>query len=237
MRTHTLVSFDLCPFVQRSSITLQHKGVAHDIRYIDLFDKPEWFLKISPFGKVPLLLVEEEGTQTVLFESAVINEYLDEITAEAGHERMHPADTLERGVHRAWIELGSALAGQGYMLSMAGDQAGVDKHLAATQATLARFEDAIGERRFFGGDALCLVDTAVAPALQRLLWLDELWPELGIFAESPKVRAWGERMVRLPEVQASTVPDIRDRFLTYLRGGGSPKRQAEPSAFGRRLAT
>lgn len=62
-----LVSFELCPFVQRSVITLNEKGVPFDIRYISLKDKPDWFLDISPLGKVPVLIVDEG---TVLFESA-----------------------------------------------------------------------------------------------------------------------------------------------------------------------
>ncbi|MDX1655109.1 MAG: glutathione S-transferase N-terminal domain-containing protein, partial [Candidatus Competibacteraceae bacterium] len=67
-----LVSFDLCPFVQRSVIALKEKGAQFEIAYIDLKDPPEWFKKLSPLGKVPLLRVGEE----VLFESAAINEYL-----------------------------------------------------------------------------------------------------------------------------------------------------------------
>ncbi len=68
-----LISFKICPYVQRSVITLKEKNVDFDIEYIDLANKPEWFLKISPLGRVPVLQVGEE----VLFESAVINEYLD----------------------------------------------------------------------------------------------------------------------------------------------------------------
>ena len=74
MANHTLISFDICPFVQRSVITLEEKGVKYNIKYIELENKPDWFLAISPFGKVPVLQVNDK----VLFESAVINEYLDE---------------------------------------------------------------------------------------------------------------------------------------------------------------
>ncbi|MGD8908674.1 MAG: glutathione S-transferase N-terminal domain-containing protein [Chromatiales bacterium] len=70
-----LVSFKLCPFVQRAVITLEEKGVVYDLEYIELDDPPAWFKARSPFGKVPLLLIGEE----VLFESAVILDYLDEV--------------------------------------------------------------------------------------------------------------------------------------------------------------
>ncbi|MDH4275939.1 MAG: glutathione S-transferase family protein, partial [Gammaproteobacteria bacterium] len=108
-----LISFDLCPFVQRSVITMLEKNVAYKITYIDLANPPDWFLKISPFGKVPALRV---GDKT-LFESAVINEYLDDITPPS----MHPQDPLQRALNRAWIEFGSELIGTQYMLSIAAD--------------------------------------------------------------------------------------------------------------------
>jgi glutathione S-transferase len=96
-----LVSFDLCPFVQRSVIVLREKGIDFDITYIDLADPPGWFRDISPLGKVPLLRVGEE----VLFESAVIMEYLDEITPPP----LQPADPLLRAKNRAWSEFASGL--------------------------------------------------------------------------------------------------------------------------------
>jgi len=70
-----LVSFVLCPFVQRAVIALREMGVAHAVTDIDPDDPPDWFRAISPFGKVPLLRVGE----AVLLESAIINEYLDEV--------------------------------------------------------------------------------------------------------------------------------------------------------------
>ncbi len=71
-----LISFKTCPFVQRAVITLNHKKVEHSVTFIDLADPPDWCLDISPLQKVPLLKVDG----LILFESAVINEYLDEIT-------------------------------------------------------------------------------------------------------------------------------------------------------------
>ncbi len=60
--------------MQRAVIALTEKGVPFERVYIDLADKPDWFLAISPLGKVPLLQVDD----AVIFESAVILEYLEE---------------------------------------------------------------------------------------------------------------------------------------------------------------
>ncbi|MCG8544426.1 MAG: glutathione S-transferase N-terminal domain-containing protein, partial [Alphaproteobacteria bacterium] len=56
-------------------IVLRAKDVDFDVTYINLREKPDWFLKISPHGKVPVLSVNEQP----LFESNAIAEYLDEV--------------------------------------------------------------------------------------------------------------------------------------------------------------
>ena len=101
-----LISFKTCPFVQRAVITL-------DITYVDLADPPDWFVQLSPLQKVPVLEVDGE----VLFESAVINEYLDDIT---GGE-LQPREPLQRARNRAWIEFASDMLGNLYMMKMSKD--------------------------------------------------------------------------------------------------------------------
>ncbi|MES9918471.1 MAG: glutathione S-transferase N-terminal domain-containing protein, partial [Candidatus Thiodiazotropha sp. 4PDIV1] len=81
-----LVSFVLCPFVQRSVILLREKQIDFDLEYISLDEPPEWFLRLSPTGKVPLMLVND----SVLFESSVILDFLD----ESFSPRLHPVDIL-----------------------------------------------------------------------------------------------------------------------------------------------
>ena len=89
-----LISFKNCPFVQRVMGSLVMKNVPFEIEYIELNDKPQWFLDISPNGQVPVLVTEND---TVLFESDAIVEYLDdkyspieEVTAE------------QKALDRAW---------------------------------------------------------------------------------------------------------------------------------------
>src|SRR5436853_4889744 len=96
-----LISHKLCPYVQRAVIALAEKDVPFERIDIDLANKPDWFLKVSPLGKTPVLLVGEQA----IFESAVILEYLEETEARA----LHPADALRRAEHRAFIEFGSAV--------------------------------------------------------------------------------------------------------------------------------
>ena len=95
MQIH-LISFKTCPFVQRAVITLKYKNIDFDITYIDLADPPDWFLEISPHGKVPVLLVDD----VPLFESNAIAEYLDEVF----EPRLHPGDPIKRAQNRAWTD-------------------------------------------------------------------------------------------------------------------------------------
>src|ERR671924_433287 len=96
----TLVSHHLCPYVQRAAIALAEKGVPFERVMIDLSNKPGWFAAISPLGKVPLLRVRHDGRETIIFESAVILEFLEETQPNP----LHPTDPYEKARHRAWIE-------------------------------------------------------------------------------------------------------------------------------------
>src|SRR5262249_49317712 len=103
-----LISHKLCPYVQRAVIALSEKGVPFERIDVDLANKPDWFLKISPLGKVPALVVASVDEETALFESNVICEFIEETQ---GGVNLHPRDPLERARHRAWMEFGSAILG------------------------------------------------------------------------------------------------------------------------------
>src|SRR6187455_3352764 len=111
----TLISHKLCPYVQRAVIALAEKGVPFERIDVDLASKPDWFLKISPLGKTPVLLAGD----TAIFESAVILEYLEETQLRP----LHPKDPLARAEHRAWIEFNSAVLADIWGLEIATDEA------------------------------------------------------------------------------------------------------------------
>src|SRR5215211_3834744 len=86
-----------CPYVQRTRMVLAHKGVPFELIEIDLGNKPDWFLEISLYGKVPDLKVGD----AVLCELAIISEYLDEVYPE---NRLLSEDPLERASQRSLIK-------------------------------------------------------------------------------------------------------------------------------------
>ena len=211
MQLH-LISFKTCPFVQRAVITLKHKQIDYDITFIDLADPPDWFIELSPLKKVPVLKVDDE----VLFESAVINEYLDEIT---GGE-LQPSDPLARAKNRAWVEFASNMLGNLYMMKMSKDEERYNKYRATLVDQLHRVERRLGDGPWFNGDEFSLADTAFAPlfrqnsvAQNRMSVIDP--------ASMPKVTAWGERLLALPEVRDSVVDDFEDLYLAAMKKNGS----------------
>lgn len=201
-----LVSFKLCPFVQRSVILLLEKGVDYEIRYIDLNNPPDWFKALSPFGKVPLLQVDD----TVLFESAVIMEYLDEVNPPS----LHPADPLRKAFNRAWIEFSSSLLVCQYNMVMAREQLACDSAEQELRDKLARVEQQlIGP--WFNGAQFNLVDIAFAPLFMRIAQLEQ-WKPQHLLDGVPKVAAWSQRLLARPAVQNSVVSDFGQLYRDYI---------------------
>lgn len=215
-RSLRLVSHHLCPYVQRALIALAEKGVAHERVYIDLAAKPEWFTRMSPLGKVPLLLVDEDGT--ALFESAVICEFLEE--AMPGR-RLHPDDPIERARHRAWIEFASAMLNAIAGLYAAPDAAGYEHKRADLAAKTAWLEKALGTGPYFAGERFSLVDAAFGPMFRYFDTFERMLPSLGIFDATPKVRAWRTALSARPSVQDAVAADYPERLAAFLRMRGS----------------
>lgn len=207
-----LISFKTCPFVQRAVITLKHKNIDFDITYIDLAEPPDWFLEMSPLGKVPVLKVDDE----ILFESAVINEYLDEIT---GGE-LQPKDPLARAKNRAWIEFASNMLGNLYMMKMSKDEESYNKYRDLLVSQLHRVEKRLGDGPWFNGEEFSLADTAFAPLFRQNSVaggkLSVLDPQT-----MPRVNAWAERLLALPEVRDSVVDEFEDLYLAAMEKNGS----------------
>jgi glutathione S-transferase len=206
----TLVSHHLCPYVQRAAIALAEKGIAHERLYVDLADKPGWFKKISPLGKVPLLLVDES---TALFESAVICEYLEDVFPQP---RLHPADALERARHRAFVELASAVLSDIWGFETATDRAGLERKAADLTARFAWIEQNLGAGPYFAGSSFSLVDAAFAPVFRYFDVFDPI-ADLGIFAATPKVRAWRAALAARPSVRGAVTPDYAERLRAFLK--------------------
>ena len=201
---YMLCSFKTCPWVQRAAIVLRAKKVEYDITYIDRDNRPDWFLKISPHSKVPVLRIDEKDA---LFESNAIAEYLDETAAP----RLHPEDALARARNRAWTDYVPDFAEAISVTAYSDSEEQFAKNAAGIAKPFGRLEDALAKRGndgpYFNGPKFSLVDAAYAPFLQRYTFMDRLKP-VGAIEKFPKLSAWRDALLGHAAVKASTVPNI-----------------------------
>lgn len=203
-----LISHKLCPYVQRSIITLIEKQIAHERDYIDLAHKPDWFLLRSPLGKVPILLVGEE----VLFESAVICEYLDEITPGS----LHPADPLTKAKHRSWIEFGSNLLAKIAVFYNAKDPESFEASRQGLVMSWQTLEAQLKTTPYFAGDRFSLVDAVYGPIFRYFVAFEQ-YQDFGFFDQTPKVKAWGDALLQRPSVQQAVADNYFELLHDFLK--------------------
>jgi glutathione S-transferase len=208
----TLVSHPLCPYVQRAAIALLEKDVPFERISIDLGHKPDWFQALSPLGRVPLLRVGD----AVIFESSVICEYLEETLPHP----LHPADPMRRAHHRAWMEFGSTILADIWSFETATEARTARAKAEDLAARFARVEAALGEGPYFAGERFSLVDAVFGPVFRYFDTFDEI-ADFGIFAATPRVRAWREELAARPSVRAAVGPDYGDRLRAFLAERGA----------------
>jgi glutathione S-transferase len=194
----TLISHKLCPYVQRAVIALNEKGVPFERIDIDLANKPDWFLKLSPLGKTPVLLVGD----VAIFESAVILEYLEETQPKP----LHPADPLARAEHRGWIEFGSAVLGDIAGFYAAKDEATFKAKAAQLEQKFARLEARVVASPWFDGENFSLVDAVFGPVFRYFDVFDEI-ADFGILAAKPKLARWRQALAARPSVRSAVSAD------------------------------
>jgi len=210
-RSLRLISHKLCPYVQRAVIVATEKDIPFHRIDIDLANKPDWLLEISPTGKVPLLEVTEHGGLTrIIFESAVIAEYFDEIAGQ----RLLPADPAERARERSWVEYGAQALADIYRLYTAPNEARFETERRAVATKIEWLENEIAGS-WFNGERFGLVDAAFGPVFRYLDVFDWRlgWP---LIERGAHVRAWSEKLAARPSVRAAVGSDYADRLIDFI---------------------
>lgn len=162
-----LFSMRFCPFAHRVHLVLNAKNIPHHVAYINLTEKPEWYLKVNPNGKVPALQLMTEPNHPFLVESMIIAEYLDEKFPE---NKLYPSDPLEKAETKLWIERFGAIPGPFYRLVYEENTPeNVDKLLTTLYTELASFESELTKRglSFFAGSKPGILDYAIWPWFER----------------------------------------------------------------------
>ncbi|MFT0545137.1 glutathione S-transferase N-terminal domain-containing protein [Allopusillimonas ginsengisoli] len=159
-----LYSGTTCPFSQRCRFVLFEKGMDFEIRDIDLYNKPEDISVMNPYGQVPILVERD----LVLYESNIINEYIDE---RFPHPQLMPADPVMRARTRLFLyNFEKELF---VHVSVLEDRSSTDTKAQDTarqniRDRLAQLAPLLLKNKFMLGEEFSMLDVAIAPLLWRL---------------------------------------------------------------------
>lgn len=150
-----------CPYAQRAHLVLNAKKVPHHTVFINLTEKPEWLVEVSPLLKVPALELVAEKDHPALIESLIIAEYLDE---KYPQNPLLPKDPLKRAQDKILVERFSGITNAFMKILL--QNTGLDDFWTV----LDIFEEELTKRgtRYFGGNKPGFVDYMIWPWLERL---------------------------------------------------------------------
>ncbi len=202
-----IVSFKICPFVQRVTALLEAKGAGYDVEYIDLGNKPRWFLDASPNGQVPVLMTDD---RQVLFESDAIVEYLDEVVAPP----ISSNDPVKKAQDRAW----SSLASKHYLVQCSAqrspDAQTLEERAAHLSTAFEKIEARFGEGRYANGDTMGMIDVAWLPLLHRASII-ERQSGYDFLHDFSRVKRWQRNLLATGIAEQSVSEDFEERFNAF----------------------
>jgi stringent starvation protein A len=148
------------PFSHRCRIVLFEKGMDFQVIDVDLYNKPEDIAVINPYNRVPVLVDRD----LVLFESNIINEYIDE---RFPHPQLMPPDPIMRArarqlLHTFELELFS------HIDALEQNQKAAEKSRIHVRDQLVQLAGIFAKQKFLLGDEFSMLDVAIAPLLWRL---------------------------------------------------------------------
>lgn len=199
-----------CPFCHRTLIVANAKGIHCDIDEIDLQEKPEWFLKLAPTGKVPVLTDDDK----VLFESLAICEYFEDMYGT----QLHPSDPWQKAVNRAWMQQAGEYLGGLFKIASASDQS----EFESTQEQVVKQFQPLNQTiqgPYFNGEHFSLVDAIYAPFLTALEAVEAKTP-CEILSQLSNLAQWAERLKTYQAVEQALPEDHGDNWLEKIKQKG-----------------
>jgi glutathione S-transferase len=178
-----------CPYARRTRIVLYEKGIDFDVHEVDLENKSEEFLKASPTGKVPVIVLDGDS----IYESNVVNQYLDEVT---DGPRLMPEEAKWRAYARIWMAFADTDFFPPLFVASVGRERGfseerISEAFEKLKAALEKLEERLKDRDYLA-DEFSLADVAHAGNFVRLRELEDK-SEVSL-DEYPNVEAWMARL-------------------------------------------
>jgi glutathione S-transferase len=203
-----LIASRFSPYCHRVEMTLIEKEIPYEKEEIILSEKPDWFIKDAPLGKVPLLYSNGKP----LFESIAICEYLEEAFAA---NPLHPQDKIVRAWQRGWMEFSNGILAGTFGLIFSQNQAEFDVKKTETISRLTILDQHLKFSPYFGGEKFALVDICMASALKPLVFIDNKFA-LEIFDFHRNSATYCESVLARKSLHQVLPTDYEEFFLSFL---------------------
>ncbi|CAD8187594.1 unnamed protein product [Paramecium octaurelia] len=177
-----------------------HKNIKFEIKFIEMHCKPEWFLKISPLSRVPILMI---GDDIVLFESDAIMEYIDEITPP----QIMSSDPIQKALDRGKFEYASELMKNMSIFVFSYDEEKFFKYKELVKKNIEQIEKWLEDKKYMNGDQISLVDFCFIPIFVNLNAFKPIIQQCELTKNFTKFNKYGETILQLPCSKAGKVPD------------------------------
>jgi len=160
-----LYSGTSCPYSHRCRFVLFEKGMDFEVRDVDIYAKPEEIALMNPYNEVPILVERD----LILYESHIINEYLDE---RFPHPQLMPGDPLARARVRLFLfNFEKELFTQVNILegrTGKPTEKQIERAKAQIRDRLTQLSPIFLKHKYMLGDDFSMLDIALAPLLWRL---------------------------------------------------------------------
>jgi glutathione S-transferase len=212
-----LFLFAICPFAQRVQMSLIHSELPFEKIILDPGNMPDDFSAISPLGNVPVLRVNKTES---IFESAVINDYIAQISPV----KMEPESEIKRAQMRAWSEYSTACMGAMMQVLLAEDEVMFKQ---ANKALIDKFQviskqiDSNGP--FFYGDLYTTIDSTYAPLFLRMRTLHELFTPFSLEGLPENIEQWMQALLNSYALKKSIIGDFPTIYRKFISNKATGK--------------
>ncbi len=212
-----LFLFDFCPFAQRVQISLLQGELPYQAITLNPAKMPDDFATISPLGNVPILRV---NTTETIFESAVINDYIAQISSIS----MEPSSELQRAQMRAWSEYSSGC----FMALMQLLQAKDKEAFKQANATLiSKFtilsKQLLTDGPYFYGQQFTTIDATYAPLFLRMQTIKSLFNDFSLTDLPENIVSWMLSLLECESVKKSVMGDFTAIYSDFIHKKSSGK--------------
>ena len=156
-----LYSGTTCPFSHRCRFVLYEKGMDFQVIDVDLYNKPEDIAVMNPYNRLPVLVERD----LILYESNIINEYIDE---RFPHPQLMPADPVMRARARLMLFNMEKELFDNVEALESGKEKPMEKARQHVADRLVELAPVFTKTKYMLGDDFTMLDVAIAPLLWRL---------------------------------------------------------------------